>query len=119
MLFLQCFLFNIYILSKNLKKNTFSLRADGKESLLFDVRFKTGSDTERIPADVHAPFRRVQDDETEDTVQVFGGVLRPSFGVQVNDDLTVTGSRRVKVKLLLELLEEMNKKIWILQNKWY
>lgn len=106
-LFVQCFLFNIYILSKNLKKNTFSLRADGKESLLFDVRFKTGSDTERIPADVHAPFRRVQDDETEDTVQVFGGVLRPSLGVQVNDDLTVTGSRRVKVKLLLELLEEI------------
>lgn len=92
------------------KINTFSFRADGKESLLFNVRFKTGSDAERIPADVHAPFRRVQDDETEDAVQVFGGVLRPSLGVQVNDDLAVTGCGRVKVKLLLELLEEFELK---------
>ena len=83
---------------------TFGFGTDRQKPFLLDVGLEGGSDSEGIPPHIHAALRGVQDDEGEDSVQVFGGVLRPSPGVQVYDDFPVTRRGRVKTKLFLQLL---------------
>lgn len=83
---------------------TFGFGTNRQKSFLLDVGLEGGSDSEGIPAHVHAALRGVQDDEGEDAVQVFSGVLRPSPCVQVNDDLPVTRRGSVESKLFLQLL---------------
>ena len=83
---------------------TFGFGADRQKSFLLDVGLEGGSDSEGIPAHVHSALCGVQDNEGEDSVQVFGCVLRPSPGVQVYDDLPVTRCGSVESKLFLQLL---------------
>ena len=83
---------------------TFGFGADRQKSFLLDVGLEGGSDSEGIPAHVQAALGGVQDDEGEDPIQVFSGVLRPSTCVQVYDDLPVTRRGGVESKLFLQLL---------------